>query len=498
MDTHPSSSPPPGGGSSLPPPGAQSPPPQQPAPPWEPHEPAGPGWLRSFLEARASYAFLAAAALLFALCVREAGISVFDPIPERIAVKYGAYHYGNVRDHGEWWRFLTTLFVSRMGLDALIYLIIFWQLGPQLERLLGTARFSVLYLGAGAGGVAIAELLDPSTRQQLGVGDTIVAVYAAMGAIPGVVLGMTGSLKRTIASPEARSAVFMCVFWTIVRYAAMRRIESAIIGAAVLGLLLGAGLALSKRNRGLGAVASAVPLLLVAFLIGAVTKNLRYEGGELVERGRPATGRAPQRPVDGGELLPEGAEEPRTSALDPLETSNQAVTELREKVAALMDPHGPLPPQFGYKAVEQERARTLLAEVTKVVNGPNNVTDELDPERIKLSIVTASFHEASRIAEVLIALRPTSSYARALAGLAAYYKSDHERAEDHFDRCMVDEAFVLEVPEVVYFYARVLDERHGPEAAAAHYERYARIVRDGPHPAWRKPLVDDAKSKTGR
>src|SRR5690606_29274426 len=91
---------------------APAPPPAggaQPAP-WEPAEgPQGGGWLRSFLEARASYAFLAAALVLFVVCMQEANVSFFGLIPEEVARKYGAYHYHAVRDEGEWWRFFTTL-----------------------------------------------------------------------------------------------------------------------------------------------------------------------------------------------------------------------------------------------------------------------------------------------------------------------------------------------------------------------------------------------------
>src|SRR5690606_36884005 len=145
-------------------------------------------------------------------------VSFLGVIPEEVARKYGGDHYHDVRDGRQWWRFFSTLFISRMGLDALIYLVIFATLGPQLESLLGTARFAALYLGAGAGGLALAELLDSSTRMQFGVGDTIVAVYAALGAIPGVILGATGSIAATVRSPEARSAGFWVGFWTLVRY----------------------------------------------------------------------------------------------------------------------------------------------------------------------------------------------------------------------------------------------------------------------------------------
>ncbi|MCO5165184.1 MAG: rhomboid family intramembrane serine protease [Planctomycetes bacterium] len=487
---HQSSLPPPGG--SLPPPGGSLPPPGGPAPqqpaPWEPAaEPQSPGLLRSILEARASYAFLAVALVLFFVCSRESGAGFLGVIPEGVARKYGAYHYHDVRDGGEWWRFFSTLFVSRMGLDALIYLVIFAQLGPQLERVLGTARFCALYMAAGAGGVAMAELLVPSARMTIGAGDTIVAVYAALGAIPGMILGMTGSILATFRSGEARSAVFWVGFWTVVRYYHTQQLDAAIM-AAGLGLPLGFGLALSLRNKAAGAVAAAVPMVVVAVLIGLAAKGLRLRDGELVDRGRPATGR-----VTG----PRGEDAPRPSVLEAPAASNKAVAAARDKARALLDRFGPLPPQFGYTLDDQNKAAALLAEVTKVVDGPNAVLGELDPERVRLHIIRANFHEAARIAEEHLTLQPGPP-ARALAGLAAYYKPDLSRAEDHLDRAMQDAAFVAEVPETVYFYGRVLEDAHGLEAAASHYQRYTRQVGDGRHPEWRQRLLEDARKRLGR
>ncbi|MBX3466876.1 MAG: rhomboid family intramembrane serine protease [Planctomycetes bacterium] len=505
---HQSSLPPPGGslpppGGSLPPPGgalpppgaAQPPPPQQPAPqqhaPWEPApEPQSPGLLRSILEARASYAFLAAVLVVFFMCARDAGVGIFGlvPLPEEVVRKYGAYHYHDVRDNGEWWRFFSSLFVSRLGLDALIYLIVFAQVGPQLERVLGTARFCVMYLGAGAGGLALAELIDPSVRMQLASGDTIVAVYAAMGAMPGVVLGTTGSVLATIRSPVTRSALFMIAFWTIARYFLIQRLEPAVLGAAALGLPLGFGLALSLRNKAAGALASAVPLVAVAVLIGLVGKGLRYRDGELVDRGRPATGRLPGPATD---------DAPRASTLETPAASSKAVAAAREKARALLDRHGPLPAQFGYTLDDQNKAAALLAELTKVVDGPNVVLGELDAERVRLHIIRANFHEAARLAEEHLTLQP-GPYARALAGLTAYYKPDLSRAEDHLERATRDAAFLLEVPEALYFYGRVLEDAHGLDAAASHYQRYVRQLGDGRHPDWRRGLVEDARRRLGR
>lgn len=465
----------------------------QPAP-WAPAEgQQGGGWLRSFLEARASYAFLAAALVLYFVCKQEANTSFFGLIPEGVARKYGAYHYHDVRDAGEWWRFFTTLFVSRMGLDALIYLMIFWQLGPQLERMLGTARFTALYLGAGAGGVALAELIDPSTRLQFGVGDTIVAVYAALGAVPGVVLGTTGSLSATFRSPEARSAVLWVGFWSIVRYASTNRFEPAVLGAAGLAVPLGAAMALSRRDLVKGLAGAAVPTLAIAGMIALVCAEKRLQDGELVDRGRPATGRL--RGVTPGGA--DGPETPPPSALQTPEATSEEVADARERVDGLMGRFGPLPPQFGYTLDHQGQARVLLAEVTKVVDGPNTVLGELDAERVKLNIVLANYHEADRIAGELLTLRP-GPYARALAGVTAYYRPSLERAEDHLEQATKDHAFLREVPEALFYYARVLEARHGLEAAAAHYEAYDRATGDGPHPAWRQSLKVEARRKLGR
>ena len=63
-------------------------------------------------------------------------------------------------------------------LKKLIYIFIFVELAPAVERVLGSWRFVLLYLAAGAAGIAVAEVFDPSIRL---VG-TIVAAFALMGS----------------------------------------------------------------------------------------------------------------------------------------------------------------------------------------------------------------------------------------------------------------------------------------------------------------------------
>lgn len=479
------------------PPPATPPTPATPPPAWEPrHEGggAGGGLLQALKDGRVSYAFIAAACLIFYLSV-EGDFSLRKAVSEPLALKYGAFSYKAVRENGEWWRYITTLFVSRYGLDLVIFGFIFVQAGPQLERVLGSARFAVLYLLAGAGGVALAEVIDPGMHERLGMGDTIVACYAVWGALPGVILGMTRSIKRTITSPQAQGAAMSIAFWSFLRYYMTGSPGWSVVGAALLGLLLAAGLTISKEELGKGVALTAAPLVLIAALIGLAASGKRWQDGKLVDRGRPATGRFPTPQGHG----PDGTTEPPPSVLDPPEASNKEVEALREKVGPFLQRFGPLPSNEGVTFEDQEKARTFLAQAEKVVNGPNAVLGELDPERIKLNVLIMNRHDAARIARDHLKLQP-GPYARTLAGLTAYQLggSSLEAAEDHLEVATADEKFVLDLPEALYYYARVLEERHGLEVAHAHYQRYVRTLGDGPHPPWRKRLVDDARAKIGR
>jgi rhomboid protease GluP len=477
-----------------PPPSSPGPPPAgagSPPPAWQPEgAPEGGGFLDTLKEGRVSYAFIAAAAIIFYLSV-AGDFSLRQGVSQELAEKYGAFSYRLVRDQGEWWRYITTLFVSRYGLDLVIFAFIFIQAGPRIERALGSLRFAILYLFAGAGGVALAEVIDPGAHQGQGMGDTIVACYAAWGALPGVVLGMTRSLRKTLQSAEAQSAALSIAFWTFLRYYMTGNLEWSVLGAAILGMLLAAGLTISRGDARTGALATAAPLLVIALLIGLAASGKRWLDGRLTDRGVPARRGLP------GPQDPTSTERP-ASVLDSPESSNKEA--LRAKVGPFLRKFGPLPSNEGTTIDDKEQARTLLAEVDKVANGTNAVLGELDPERIKLNILLYNTHAASRLARDYMKLAPPASraYARALAGLTAFQLGKPEDAETHLETAVRDEAFVLEMPEALYHYARVLEEQHGIDVAHSHYERYARMVSDGRHPPWRQRLVDDAKAKTRR
>lgn len=485
----------------APPPAASPSPQQQPPPQGMPAEEEG--LIQSMLRSRATLAFVASTLAMFLLCLKKAGYqltlqSLLLPLPQEVTSSMGGYSYAAVRDQGEWWRLVTTMFVPRSGFDCLIYVHIFFQLGPSLEKALGTWRFMLLYLCGGAFGVAVGELVDPSLTAMTG-GGTIGAVYAALGGIPGVVLGFTGSLGKTLRDSSARGALFWIAFWSLFRYLQLGgRVEPVTIGSAVFGLLLGAALALSRRNLGGGLMALAGVMMLGGAAIGAVAQGKRWQDGQLVDRGRPARGDRPVTPTS--ELGPPGATEP------PLGTTEQAAEQADTALAPVekfLDQFGPLPvADEGVTMRQREDAREMLAELERLANGTNLIVSQLDPARIRLHLIMMNYQKAAQVADEYwrhFAPADQRSRARALLAVALAHKGDLDGAQGHLQDLVDSTPGVPEMmPEAVFHYARVLSKLQDDVTAAAKFEHYLRLVEGAPRPPWRERMIETAKKKLGR
>lgn len=91
---------------------------------------------------------------------------------------------------GAWWQPLTSMFAHVQPLHIGLNMLALWFLGPQLEAVLGRARFLALYLISGlAGSAAVMLLGDPHTLT-LGASG---AVFGLMGALVLVALKVGAS-----------------------------------------------------------------------------------------------------------------------------------------------------------------------------------------------------------------------------------------------------------------------------------------------------------------
>lgn len=103
-----------------------------------------------------------------------------DPLSglDKIAAQYGMWPTGIALDD-QYYRLVTAMFLHGSFLHIGFNMLVLWTLGPQLERILGHLRYTVLYLVAGLGGsVASFWFSSPGI---VGVGASG-AIFGLMGA----------------------------------------------------------------------------------------------------------------------------------------------------------------------------------------------------------------------------------------------------------------------------------------------------------------------------
>lgn len=113
-----------------------------------------------------------------ALCLTDGRLYV--EVPGAACVASGGFHAPGVMD-GAYWQLLTATFTHVFPMHLLMNMVSLWFLGPQVEAVIGRARFLALYLvSALAGSVAVYWLAAPDST--------------TLGA-SGAVFGLLGSLS---------------------------------------------------------------------------------------------------------------------------------------------------------------------------------------------------------------------------------------------------------------------------------------------------------------
>src|SRR3989449_3357311 len=136
---------------------------------------------------------------------------------------------------GQWWRFVTPIFIHIGMLHLIFNSYALWIVGPQVEKLYGPARFVILYVFTGVAGVTGSYFYHPETISA-----------GASGAIFGLfgVLLVFGIRYRSAIPPAFKRAVGMGVLPVIVINLVIGFSIQAIDNSAhISGLLAGAVLA---------------------------------------------------------------------------------------------------------------------------------------------------------------------------------------------------------------------------------------------------------------
>lgn len=126
------------------------------------------------------------------LCTVPGG--VYTGIAQAACTASGGTFAPGVLDGG-WWQVVTNAFTHASPLHLGFNLLVIWVLGPQLERLLGRARFLGLYLTSTLAASALVLWAAPPTTTTLGASG---AAFGLMGALLVFALRSGGDVRQIL------------------------------------------------------------------------------------------------------------------------------------------------------------------------------------------------------------------------------------------------------------------------------------------------------------
>lgn len=206
------------------------------------HEPAGSSGWSSEIErfyarmrrgsALGMHSLLAANLAVFALMVLT-GASITNPDNE-ILVKWGA-RFNMLIHQGQWWRIATPMFVHAGLIHLAFNMWALKVLGDFVERLYGSARFLLVYFGAGLAGNAASYFMKPDDVAAGASG----AIFGILGALVGFLLRRRHAIPRPIMTQMRNSSLSMIGINLLIGMSIPQVDNSAHIGGLISGFLLG-------------------------------------------------------------------------------------------------------------------------------------------------------------------------------------------------------------------------------------------------------------------
>ena len=156
---------------------------------------------------------------------------------------------------GEWWRLVTGGFLHAGVIHLAFNMFLLWMLGSQLERLLGTTSYLILYFGSLLSGALGVMLLDP-----------IALTVGASGAVFGLMGATVIYQFRRGVSPWSNGIGSLLFINLIFTFARPNISVGGHLGGLLGGLLIGWLIDEMNKKRISGYVRVLVPLIIaVAF-----------------------------------------------------------------------------------------------------------------------------------------------------------------------------------------------------------------------------------------
>lgn len=158
---------------------------------------------------------------------------------------------------GDWWQLITSGFLHITPIHIVFNMVALWVIGKDLERILGRARFTAVYLvSLFGGGVSVLLFADPGT----GVAGASGAVFGLMGGVLVAVL----RLKLNPGSVIAMIAINLILSVAIPGISLLGHVGGLVVGGLVTAAIIYA----PKVNRvGWQVGASVVAVVVLASMV---------------------------------------------------------------------------------------------------------------------------------------------------------------------------------------------------------------------------------------
>ena len=163
---------------------------------------------------------------------------------------------------GQWWRFVTPIFIHIGLLHILFNSYALWIVGPQVEKLYGGARFVILYVGTGVAGVYGSYLYHPNTISAGASG----AIFGLFGVLLVFGLRYRNSIPPFFARAVGTGVVPVIVLNLIIGFSIPAIDNSAHISGLLMGAILAAVVPFQKPGAETHRVFEAVQIALLAFV----------------------------------------------------------------------------------------------------------------------------------------------------------------------------------------------------------------------------------------
>ena len=142
--------------------------------------------------------FLIANLFVFMLMWESSGMSstmLWGAFSEPVLLAYGAKTNYLIRHNHEWWRFVTPIFIHVNLPHVLINMYSLWVIGPWVEKLYGSAKFTVFWVVTGIAGVLASYLTVIEGSQPGLIAGFLIKNYDGPSAgASGALFGLVGVL----------------------------------------------------------------------------------------------------------------------------------------------------------------------------------------------------------------------------------------------------------------------------------------------------------------